>query len=635
MSGRHLIALIALALLPFVFLSCGSDSSPLAPPGEDPPDTSGIVAVTLSTGRWPAADRQGLVPDIPAGVASAVFTVTTADSVYSASATLVAGEPALRVTLDLPVGEMGRFECQAEDDVKAVLYRGVIYRTVPGEADTLFVNMADAADATPPVMGGSVTATVLGATELELTWDPATAGGDPATDAAYLVWLAGGAAPPKADSLPWAAAPAGQTGLFIGGLTPGEHYGVTVKAVDPSGNVSVLSAVTAATLLAVNECYWVDVATGTDSPECGAFDSPCRTITQALANSDGEPIYVEAGTYSEATGETFPLVLKAGTRLAGDIFWPLGRPQTVIEVGTVESAIQVPISGSISGVEIDNSATGATWLIDAREGNVWIDNVVAEVYNSQAGIICGARASIRNTIVRGRYSPRGIGLYGNEYQQVISCIVEDFQSGISMQGRDMWVHGSLVRDCASGIVAWGYDPGETGDIQISRTIVMDCNDGIQVSLADDVLIQGNTIWRNSQRGIMLSHVGSTTRVHSCHIDGGQVGVIVFSGNPVIESNTLVCSGVNLLVRGTDVVQAGQNRWDHHPPVVRTADNDGEFPDSDICYGGTYYGTPLPDWEPSLGRTGCLSIGIVPHVPKQLPGFLKQVEERVAAMRYED
>jgi Protein of unknown function (DUF1565) len=642
MSGRHIIAIMALAWL-LALVSCGGDgSSPVIPTGEDPPDSNGtqIVSVTLSTGLWPAADGQGLVPEIAAGIGGATFIVTTEDSIYNVSASLAAGEPALVATLDLPAGKMGRIECQAEDIIKAVRYRAVVYRTLPTEAGTLVINLADANDATPPVMGGSLTSTVLSATEIDLEWDPATDGGDPSPVAAYLVWVVGGIAPAKSAELPWAAVPAGQTGLVLGGLTPGEHYEVSVQAIDPTGNTSVLSVYTAATLLTTAECYYVDVTVGTDSPTCGAFGSPCKTITQALANSSGEPIYIAAGTYSEATGESFPLVLKDGTRLAGTIQWPAGWRKTVIEVGTAESAIKVPISGSISGVKIDNSATGAAWLIDAYEGDVRIDWVVAEVYNSQHGIRCGARARIRNSVIRGHdvpgigLSPRGVGLYGDESQSLIDCIIEDCAVAVAIQGRDKWVHQSLIRDCNTGISVWGYEPGETGDIQISRTVVMDCRDGIYLTNVDRTKLLYDTIYRSTQRGILISQVDNTTIIYSCHIDGSPVGAIVTNASPVIESSTLVCSDVNLHVRGTGLVQASGNRWDHNPPLVVVQEWEGPCADSDICYDRDYSGTPMPVWSPSFARTNCLSIGIVPHLPKQLPGFLKAVEEQVAAIRDE-
>ena len=571
-------------------------------------------------------------------VVSTDFTVTTADSVYNASVTPDAGDPAARVELELPAGQMCRLECEALDAGRGVLYRGVVYRALPVEADSLSVNLADAADVTPPVMGGSLTITVLSATEIELEWASATDGRDPAEDAAYLVWVVGGIAPSTRADLPWAAAPAGQTGLVIGGLTPGEYYDVSVRAVDPAGNTSALPVSGGATLMTVNECYWVDVAVGIDSPTCGDYDTPCKTITQALANSSGEPILVEAGTYSEATGETFPLVLKDGTRLAGSVHWPAGWCKTVIEVGTVESAIQVPISGSIFGVKIDNSATGAAYLIDAYEGDVWIDWIDAEVYNSQFGIRCGARARIRNSVIRGHdvagigLSPRGVGFYGDEGQSMIDCIVEDCQTAVSIQGRNKWVHQSLIRNSLTGMSVWGYDPGETGDIQISRTVVLDCNDGIYLTNIDHTRLLYNLIYRNNQRGILLSQVDNTTGIYSCHIDGSPIGVVVTNGTPLIESSSLVCSGVNLHVRGTGLVQASENRWDHSPPLVEIPGVEGSCTDCDVCYDRDSGDTPLPVLSPDWGTTGCYSVGIVPHSPKQLPDFLKEIAARVAAIR---
>lgn len=633
MSGRISAALAAVALSALILAACSSDDSSPTGPGPDPdPAPPGTVSVVLRTGMWPAPSGAGLVPDMPP-VLQVDFSVTTADSIYRDTHYLAGAEDFAEVTMVLPAGAMSRISCWAPDPGGVILHRSVTYRVLPSFDDTLVVNLADATDQTPPVMDGAVTATALGAREFVLEWEPATDGGEPDPDAAYLVWAEETAVVAKADDLPLVAVPAGQTSVVVGDLLPGGHYDITVAAVDRAGNMGVLSAVTGVFLLAPNQCYWVNGTTGVDAPDRGTFENPCRTITYALALSSGEPVYVDAGTYSAATGETFPLVLKDGTRLAGDIHWPTGRPQVILEVGTANAAIEVPISGSVSGFAIENAAGGMNYGIDAFTGDVRVDHVRIEGLNASSGIRSGARAHISYCTVRGLTVGRGISFYGDDPQTAWSCLVEDCASGITINGRDAFVHLCLVRDCNMGITIWGEQVGDTGDIQVSRTFVRDCTNGFDIQRVDDVLLLSDTVWRCTQMGIHLAFADDTVNVASCHIDGSPTGVYARWGEPVISQSSLVCNRVNLYVEGDGQVVATGNRWDHASPVVYELDDEYDVcDDCDICYDGSYSLTPPPLYDPTLGRTGCLSIGVMPRAPKALPEFLERLAATTGAGR---
>ena len=70
----------------------------------------------------------------------------------------------------------------------------------------------------------------------------------------------------------------------------------------------------------------VDLSGGIE-PGCGAIDAPCGTITAGLMEAvAGCRVEVGAGTYSGATGETFPLVVGTGIEISG-----AGRSETVID----------------------------------------------------------------------------------------------------------------------------------------------------------------------------------------------------------------------------------------------------------------------------------------------------------------
>ncbi|MCP4573972.1 MAG: DUF1565 domain-containing protein [bacterium] len=622
MSGRIPAAVAAFAL---ILAACGGDDSSPTNPNPDP-DPTGTVTVVLRTGMWPAPSGEGLVPEMPA-VDQVDFAVATADSSFEASYR-TGMDTYAQVQLDLPEAVMARIDCEALDAGGMPLFRSVTYRVLPADDDTLVANMADAADQTPPEHGGALTATVLGATEVELSWPMATDGAGPDPAVAYLVWAQPAAVVAKDLNAPTVAIPAGQTSVVVGGLAAGERHEFALAAIDPAGNVSNQTVVAGANLLATSACVWVDVATGSDGPGRGTYEQPCKTITYALSISSGEPVYVEAGTYSAATGEVFPLVLKDGTRLAGDIHWPTGRPQAVIEVGTTDAAITVPVNGTISGFVIRNPAGGMNYGIDAFTGNVRVDHVRIEGQNATSGIRAGARAHVSYCTVRGLYAGRGISFYGNEPKTAWSCLVEDCATGINIDGRDAFVHLSLVRDCTMGIVMGGLEIGDTRDILVSRTFVRSCANGFDIQKVQDLILANVTAYQCTQTGINMSVVDETVLVVSCHIDGSPVGISVRSGNPVIEKTNLVCNRVNLYVGGDGLVDATGNRWDHGSLVLYELEDEYDIcPDSDICYDGSYSLTPLPLYTPTRGTTGCLNIGIMPRAPKALPAFLERVTPR--------
>ena len=101
--------------------------------------------------------------------------------------------------------------------------------------------------------------------------------------------------------------------------------------------------------------YYVDVNTGSDNPNCGAYETPCQSITQALTLSPGyQPIYVKAGAYYDSRNgghETFPITLKPGATLKC-----LGPDYstTISYSGTWSS------KGTSSGAQLFTGAAGAT-----------------------------------------------------------------------------------------------------------------------------------------------------------------------------------------------------------------------------------------------------------------------------------
>ncbi len=107
-------------------------------------------------------------------------------------------------------------------------------------------------------------------------------------------------------------------------LRPPPQWGPIRRTV----NVLLLASLTLGAVT-VPEAWAADryvATTGSDAAnDCLASGTPCKTITYALTQAEAtDVINVAAGTYdTPANGETFPLALKDGVAIIGDLTWSL------------------------------------------------------------------------------------------------------------------------------------------------------------------------------------------------------------------------------------------------------------------------------------------------------------------------
>ena len=213
------------------------------------------------------------------------------------------------------------------------------------------------------------------------------------------------------------------------------------------------------TISQVNQSF-VNPSTGNDKTGNGSASAPWQTITQALeASQSNTLIILSAGTYSAKTGEVFPLILKPGVAIQGDIS-NKGKTVTIIGGGEYLSrwfggqnvAIVGANQASLSGVTVTNS--------NSRGYGLWIESsniVVREntfTNNTQDGIAVtgeGTPSISKNYVVRN--GANGITISGNARPEIRENIFQETGFGINVaQDASPVVVGNQIQNNRSGII---------------------------------------------------------------------------------------------------------------------------------------------------------------------------------------
>ncbi len=606
MGGRIWFWFIGLLLLVMV-TACGDGdnggpAAPVIPPGDN--ESEQQVVLTLLSGWWEGTGDEVPLAKIPEDVAGVRLTVMTAAGTVSRDTTLAQGDLRAEFSITLQAGTMTRFTMEAVDAGDELLYRGAYFHQVVAQADSFFLTMVPVSDTTAPDLSDNLTVVPRSNHDLELIWDPALIGRETDSLAAYLVWATQTSQTPTI--LPTAATGTGQNIIMLGDLQPGVSYDIVVRAVDRAGNVSDGTARQTCTMPIEGGDLYVDVNTGQDGPDRGGPDNPFKTITYALSRTDGNVvIFISQGTYDSESGEVFPLQLKPGIRLVGELqFGPL-YPLTRLVIEVNSSTIVGAGWNFLSGLELVNRRDDHcdANFIDARVSDLSMQFMVFDGnggYMSEA-VQAGQWALIHNSIFKDL--PQGSGIYvlGDEYSHVRSCWFHSCGSGVAASGSHVQVAGCKMYDCI-----WGVNCGSGEDFSILHNTMRGCENGLILTEMNNSLVAGCQILGSSSMGIQLTDCTSSLRISSCLVQNEEaIGIFVRRGSVTLFQNILSCNRTNLYVDGPDLVIADRNSWRHNPPDIRTR-NQGMGLDGfcDISYDQSYSGTPMPVWEPCLGVGGC-------------------------------
>ncbi|MFM7405314.1 MAG: DUF1565 domain-containing protein [Cuspidothrix sp.] len=213
------------------------------------------------------------------------------------------------------------------------------------------------------------------------------------------------------------------------------------------------------TISQVNQLF-VNPNLGNDKTGNGSAIAPWRTITQALEASPPNSVIILApATYSTKTGEVFPLMLKPGVAIQGDI---RNKGKTVTITGGGEylsrrfGGQNVTIVGanqtSLTGVTVINS--------NIRGYGLWIESsniIVGEntfTNNTQDGIAVtgdGTPSISKNLFIRN--GANGITISGNARPEIRENTFENTGFGINIaQNSAPVVVANQIQNNRSGII---------------------------------------------------------------------------------------------------------------------------------------------------------------------------------------
>ncbi len=201
----------------------------------------------------------------------------------------------------------------------------------------------------------------------------------------------------------------------------------------------------------------VDAATGDNSTGTGIFSNPLRTITQAIGMVDtGDTIMVHPGTYDEALGEHFSIVVPTSTTLRG-----AAAESCLIHVGDANSALWLNAGATMEHftLDLEQGATASTGIALTNTGTVrnihvntlFGSSVVTTRYAANTTLI--EDCSFVNTT--GVVDSRGIQAVDDAHITVRNTTIDGYAYGIFVNTEsDPLIEGCTFMNCACGVITF-------------------------------------------------------------------------------------------------------------------------------------------------------------------------------------
>ena len=331
---------------------------------------------------------------------------------------------------------------------------------------------------------------------------------------------------------------------------------------------------------------YVNPQDGDDRQE-GKKSSPLKTITQALKIAPaGSTIQLTSGTYSEETGETFPLILQNQITLQGEpqnqgyktviqgdgyFISPTGAGQNVA-IAVIKDA------GSIIGVTVTNN--------HSRGHGVWIESASPQIIsntltrNGNTGVSVNGKSS---PLIKDNYfynnSGNGLLVYGASQPEVIKNTFEQTGFGISLvQDSVAKISENLFDGNRIGMILEGnsqgtlrnneiINSGESGLTAIAQS---------RVDLGTD-LEPGNNIFRSNKKLDIQNVTSNEIVAVGTQVQGDTQGEINFARGTFVASNN----------------DSNDNPFQNLPPLPERLDEQALVPKPQIKPAETPSNLPAP------------------------------------------
>ncbi|MEB3217794.1 MAG: DUF1565 domain-containing protein [Nostocales cyanobacterium 94392] len=277
--------------------------------------------------------------------------------------------------------------------------------------------------------------------------------------------------------------------------------------INPNVAIAQISSISKGKILSENSISQVNVlfvnpSIGNDTSTNGSESAPLKTITQALQIAKNNTIIrLAKGTYSAQEGETFPLIIKSGIVIEGDI---RTQGKDIIIQGGGEYLSRFYGSKNVAIVATDNAnITGVTVTnSNVRGYGIWIESnqpvVEANTFtgSTQDGIAVTGTAipQIKNNYFYSN-GANGITISGTSQAQIEQNTFQDTGFGIN-----------IAQDASPQIIG--------NKISHNRT-------GVVIQASSSPVLRNNSIFNNKEDGLVVIAKATPDLGHSSSPGGNQ------------------------------------------------------------------------------------------------------------------
>jgi parallel beta-helix repeat protein len=208
---------------------------------------------------------------------------------------------------------------------------------------------------------------------------------------------------------------------------------------------------------------FVDAANGSDTRGDGSRNNPFKTITYAIQRAEaGSVIQLFPGVYSEESGETFPIRLKAGLTLRGDES-TLGEGYLITGGGTYMSptlgrqnvALLAETGAEVRGITLRNQGRrGYALWVESASPRILNNSFVGSIHD---GIFI---AGASNPWVEGnrfyKNGANGISVLGTSQPTIVNNLFQETGFGLTIDQRSApVVRNNRILQNRTGVVVGG------------------------------------------------------------------------------------------------------------------------------------------------------------------------------------